>query len=214
MKPLVGWTSAPRDDQRQQSSRNSSRCSRRLADSRIVTLADLPAIPEPDETGATFWENARLKALAYAAASGLTAVAEDSGLEIAALGGEPGVHSARFLGAGVAVPARGSTRSTARLRASQSRGRTHASSRRWPSPRPTRSCSKPNRRSMARSPTARAANTASDTIRSSSTRRSARPPRQMTLGRKDRRLAPRARVSRPRALARGRRPAREPAHSQ
>jgi XTP/dITP diphosphohydrolase len=64
----------------------------------IVTLRDLAPIPEPDETGRTFWENARLKALAYAAATGLTVVAEDSGLEIAALGGEPGVQSARFLG--------------------------------------------------------------------------------------------------------------------
>jgi len=67
----------------------------------IVTLADLPPIPEPEETGHTFWENAREKALAYARASGMTAAAEDSGLEIAALGGEPGVRSARFLGAGV-----------------------------------------------------------------------------------------------------------------
>jgi len=63
-----------------------------------VTLADLPAISEPEETGATFWENARIKALAYADASGLTTVAEDSGFEIDALGGEPGVRSARFLG--------------------------------------------------------------------------------------------------------------------
>ncbi|MGE0040649.1 MAG: RdgB/HAM1 family non-canonical purine NTP pyrophosphatase [Vicinamibacterales bacterium] len=66
-------------------------------DVELVTLADLAPIPEPAETGATFWENARQKALAYAAASGLTTVAEDSGLEIGALGGEPGVRSARFL---------------------------------------------------------------------------------------------------------------------
>jgi XTP/dITP diphosphohydrolase len=64
----------------------------------LVTLADVPRIPEPRETGNTFWENAREKALAYARASGLTAVAEDSGLVIAALGGDPGVNSARFLG--------------------------------------------------------------------------------------------------------------------
>jgi XTP/dITP diphosphohydrolase len=63
----------------------------------LVTLADLPAVPEPAETGATFWENARQKALAYAQATGLVAVAEDSGLEIDALGGAPGVYSARFL---------------------------------------------------------------------------------------------------------------------
>jgi XTP/dITP diphosphohydrolase len=63
----------------------------------LVTLADLPALPEPEETGRTFWENARIKALAYAAGSRLPTVAEDSGLEIDALGGEPGVYSARFL---------------------------------------------------------------------------------------------------------------------
>jgi XTP/dITP diphosphohydrolase len=66
----------------------------------IVTLADLPAVPEPEETGHTFWENARFKALTYARATGATAVAEDSGLEIDALEGDPGVRSARFLGAG------------------------------------------------------------------------------------------------------------------
>jgi XTP/dITP diphosphohydrolase len=64
----------------------------------LVTLRDLPPVAEPDETGSTFWENARLKGLVYAAATGLTVVAEDSGLVIAALGGEPGVQSARFLG--------------------------------------------------------------------------------------------------------------------
>ena len=66
---------------------------------RLVTLADLPPMKEPEETGATFWENARLKALAYARASGLPTVAEDSGLAIDALAGEPGVRSARLLGA-------------------------------------------------------------------------------------------------------------------
>jgi XTP/dITP diphosphohydrolase len=64
----------------------------------LLTLKDVAPMPEPPESGATFWENARAKALAYAAASGLTVVAEDSGLEITALGGAPGVHSARFLG--------------------------------------------------------------------------------------------------------------------
>ncbi len=67
----------------------------------LVTLADLPGVPEPEESGETFWENARIKALAYAAASGLVTVAEDSGLEIRALDDEPGVRSARFLGDGV-----------------------------------------------------------------------------------------------------------------
>jgi XTP/dITP diphosphohydrolase len=72
----------------------------------LKTLADVGSIPEPDETGATFWENARLKALAYAAAVKLTVVAEDSGLEVAALDGAPGVQSARFLGTNTAYPVR------------------------------------------------------------------------------------------------------------
>ncbi len=64
----------------------------------LVTLADYPTLPEPEETGATFAENARIKALAYASATGELTVAEDSGLEIDALNGEPGVRSARFNG--------------------------------------------------------------------------------------------------------------------
>jgi XTP/dITP diphosphohydrolase len=72
----------------------------------LLTLADVPPVPEPEETGATFWENARIKALAYARATGLTVVAEDSGLEIDALGGEPGVRSARFLRAEATYPER------------------------------------------------------------------------------------------------------------
>lgn len=63
----------------------------------LIALSDLPPIEEPEETGATFEENARLKARYYAARSGLWTVAEDSGLAIDALGGEPGVVSARFL---------------------------------------------------------------------------------------------------------------------
>jgi XTP/dITP diphosphohydrolase len=72
----------------------------------LITLADIAPIPEPDETARTFWENARLKALAYAQASGLIAVAEDSGLEIDAMNGEPGVLSARFMGAATPYPDR------------------------------------------------------------------------------------------------------------
>ena len=64
---------------------------------RVLSLAELSPIEEPDETGTTFEENARLKAHHYAARSGLWTVAEDSGLVIDALGGEPGVKSARFL---------------------------------------------------------------------------------------------------------------------
>jgi XTP/dITP diphosphohydrolase len=76
------------------------------APAELVTLADVAPVPEPAETGRTFWENARQKALAYARATGLVTVAEDSGLVIDALGGEPGVRSARFLGEGVSYPAR------------------------------------------------------------------------------------------------------------
>ena len=56
--------------------------------------------PEVEETGDTFLENALLKARAYAAWSGLAAVADDSGLEVDALGGAPGVRSARYAGPG------------------------------------------------------------------------------------------------------------------
>jgi len=72
----------------------------------IVTLRDVEPISEPDETGATFWENARIKALAYSRGSGLLSVAEDSGLAIDSMEGEPGVLSARFLGANASYPDR------------------------------------------------------------------------------------------------------------
>lgn len=63
-----------------------------------VSAASL-ALPEPEETGATFEENALIKARAAAAASGKLAVSDDSGLEVEALGGEPGIQSARWGGA-------------------------------------------------------------------------------------------------------------------
>jgi XTP/dITP diphosphohydrolase len=72
----------------------------------LLTLADIPAIDPPEETGATFEENARLKARAYSIASGLLTVAEDSGLEIDALGRGPGVDSARFAGTDTPYPAK------------------------------------------------------------------------------------------------------------
>lgn len=53
---------------------------------------------EVQESGETFEENARIKALAYARASGLVSLADDSGLEVDALSGAPGVHSARYAG--------------------------------------------------------------------------------------------------------------------
>jgi XTP/dITP diphosphohydrolase len=70
----------------------------------LVTLWDFPGISTVEETGRTFAENARQKATLYARAAGLTTVAEDSGLEIDALGGRPGVESARFGGAGTTYP--------------------------------------------------------------------------------------------------------------
>ena len=69
-----------------------------------IGIACLPmgeaGIPEPDEDGATFEANARIKAVAYAKALGAAVLADDSGLEVDALGGAPGVHSARFAGVG------------------------------------------------------------------------------------------------------------------
>jgi XTP/dITP diphosphohydrolase len=64
----------------------------------LVTLVAFPQVPEVEETGATFEENARQKALYYAAATGLPTVTDDSGLEIDALDNAPGVHSARWHG--------------------------------------------------------------------------------------------------------------------
>ncbi len=60
-----------------------------------VSAADLE-LPEPEETETTFEGNARLKARAAAQVSGLPALADDSGLTVAALGGEPGIYSARW----------------------------------------------------------------------------------------------------------------------
>ena len=62
-----------------------------------VSAGDL-GLPEPEETGQSFVENATLKAEAAARASGLPAVADDSGLEVSALGGAPGIHAARWGG--------------------------------------------------------------------------------------------------------------------
>jgi len=64
----------------------------------LRTLADLPQVTEPEETGRTFADNALLKARYYARSSARPTVAEDSGLAIDALGGRPGVESARYPG--------------------------------------------------------------------------------------------------------------------
>ena len=66
----------------------------------VVSLGDLGDIPEVVEDRQTFEENAEKKAVTIAQATGLWALADDSGLEVDALGGEPGVYSARFAGEG------------------------------------------------------------------------------------------------------------------
>lgn len=64
----------------------------------IRSLADLGIADDVEETGETFAQNAQLKAEFYAGCGGLPALADDSGLEVVALGGEPGVRSARYAG--------------------------------------------------------------------------------------------------------------------
>jgi XTP/dITP diphosphohydrolase len=64
----------------------------------LVLLPRPSSVPDVEETGDTLVDNARLKARALVEATGLPAVADDTGLEVAALGGAPGVYSARFAG--------------------------------------------------------------------------------------------------------------------
>lgn len=64
----------------------------------LVTLDDVGIKEDIEETGTSFAENARLKAIAYAEQSQLCTIADDSGLEVDALGGEPGVYSRRYAG--------------------------------------------------------------------------------------------------------------------
>jgi XTP/dITP diphosphohydrolase len=66
----------------------------------IIPYAELQGVSSPVETGATLLENARLKAKAALARTGLPSIADDTGLEIDALGGRPGVRSARYSGPG------------------------------------------------------------------------------------------------------------------
>ena len=64
----------------------------------LVSLTEFPDVPDVAETGETFADNATLKAVAVARATGLTAIADDSGLEVDALNGMPGIFSARWAG--------------------------------------------------------------------------------------------------------------------
>ncbi|MFL5327451.1 MAG: RdgB/HAM1 family non-canonical purine NTP pyrophosphatase [Gemmataceae bacterium] len=64
----------------------------------LVDIANRPDVPEVEETGATFEENAKLKAVAVAKATQTWALGEDSGLVVPGLKGRPGVHSARYAG--------------------------------------------------------------------------------------------------------------------
>lgn len=73
----------------------------RDVDVELLDSRDFPPFPEPPEEGETFLENALSKAKAVHAATGIAALADDSGLEVDALGGEPGVRSARFGGNGL-----------------------------------------------------------------------------------------------------------------
>ncbi len=67
-------------------------------DFEVRSVADYPGLPEVEEGGATFAENAAIKALAVAGFTGCLSLADDSGLEVEALGGLPGVRSARYAG--------------------------------------------------------------------------------------------------------------------
>jgi len=73
-----------------------------LKDSRweVKSLRDFPEVDEPEETGETFEANAALKARYYSEQFGVACVADDSGLAVDALGGAPGVYSARYAGEG------------------------------------------------------------------------------------------------------------------
>ena len=76
-----------------------------LPDVRLASLAEFAGARAPEETGDSLVENARIKARAALALTGLPAVADDTGLEVDALGGRPGVHAARFAGPGATYAA-------------------------------------------------------------------------------------------------------------
>ncbi|MBX3119180.1 MAG: non-canonical purine NTP pyrophosphatase [Fimbriimonadaceae bacterium] len=72
--------------------------SQRLPGLKILTLADFPGAPEPEETGSTYWDNAAIKSASAADFTGEWCIADDAGLEVDAMGGEPGLMSKRFAG--------------------------------------------------------------------------------------------------------------------
>lgn len=72
----------------------------------LLSLRDIQIAMDVEETGTTFAENAQLKARTYAQAAHMLTLAEDSGLEIDALGGAPGIYSARFAGRETSYPER------------------------------------------------------------------------------------------------------------
>ena len=118
-----------------------ARCSRACPSS-SSGLDAVPGIAPPEETGATFAENARLKALYYARATGLPAIADDSGLEIDALNGAPGIESARFGGVDSDLPREVSPSSTTRFAAAAARKARRGSSAPSRSPTATPSSSR------------------------------------------------------------------------
>ena len=71
----------------------------------LAALSEWPGATSPEEHGATLLENARIKARSAVATTGLPAIADDTGLEVDALGGEPGVRSARYAGEGAGYDA-------------------------------------------------------------------------------------------------------------
>lgn len=72
-----------------------------VPDMEVLSLADFPEIPDIAEDGDSFTENAAIKALAVASFTGMTSLADDSGLVVDALDGAPGIYSARFGGPGL-----------------------------------------------------------------------------------------------------------------
>ena len=131
----------------------------------VVLQSELGLALEPEETGTTFTENARIKAEAVMQASGLPAIADDSGLCVDALNGAPGVYSARYGGLDDDV-------ARYRLLLENLRGAVPPTSiRRWCAASPTGTCWRPRATATAPSPMPRRGRTALAMTRCSSCRR-------------------------------------------